>query len=77
MDISGGTIGMILSFGLVVLILFGFGVFILLNPKRTAGDRLDDLMGKAGSEDNEAIKAAVAARLSRLQPHRTRQSETS
>ena len=67
MDISGGTIGMILSFGLVVLILFGFGVFILLNPKRTAiGDRLDDLMGKAGSEDNEAIKAAVAARLSQL-----------
>lgn len=66
MDITGGTIGMILSFGLVVLILFGFGIFILLNPKRTAGDRLDDLMGKAGAEDNEAIKAAVAARLSQL-----------
>jgi tight adherence protein C len=66
MGISGGTIGMILSFGMVILIAFGLGVFILLNPKRTAGDRLDDLMGKAGNEDNEAIKAALAARLSQL-----------
>lgn len=66
MSISGGTIGLILTFGLIILLAFGLGLFILLNPKRTAGDRLDDLMSKAGAEDNEAVKQAIAARLSKL-----------
>ena len=63
---SASTLGMILAFSMVILIGFGLGMFILLNPKRTATDRLDDMMGKAGAEQNEAVREAIAARLSQL-----------
>ena len=63
---SASTIGMILAFSMVILIGFGLGVFILLNPKRTASDRLDDMMGKPGEEQSEAVREAIAARLGQL-----------
>ena len=63
---DAGTIGMILAFSMVILIGFGLGMFILLNPKRTAADRLDDMMGKPGEEQSEAVREAIAARLGQL-----------
>jgi tight adherence protein C len=64
--ISANAIGMIVVIALVVVIAFGLGVYILFNPKRTSEDRLEDLMGKKAEMQNEAMKKAIAERISKL-----------
>ena len=64
--ISANAIGMIVVIALVVVIAFGLGVYILFNPRRTSEDRLEDLMGKKAEMQNEAMKKAIAERISKL-----------
>ena len=66
MEFNSLTVLIIIGILAVIIIGFVFGIFLLLNPKRTSADRLDELTGQNRKTRNDAVKEAIANRLSKL-----------
>jgi len=58
-------IGIGIGFALIIAVGL-FGIFLLLNPSRTASDRLSEMTGGPGADEPDPAAAAIAERLSKL-----------